>query len=348
MAQLSQRLRLDLADTLTGDVEFFSDFLQGARPAVDQTEAELNDLALPVRERLKRGAKLLAQHGERCGIGRGECGIILDKVSEMAVVLLTDRCIKRYRISGDLQHLAHTRNRHVQSIRHLLRGRFAPQLLQKGARHAERLVDCLHHMHRHSNGPAGIRNAPGDCLADPPGCVRTKFKTLCIVELVHRFHQSHVAFLNQIQERHPAADVFLGNADNQTEIRLDQTLLRLLVTLLHSLGKLDFFLGGKQRHIADFLQIHAHRILYRYGFRYIHILLILFRFFLFGCFLDFFLYRFFQIFVLRLFFFKKHLKTLRIQSLINGILLPSSQLFLTNQLNNGPIGNQSFFCFLFF
>ena len=37
-------------------------------------------------------------------------------------------------------------------------------------------------------------------------------------------------------------------------------MLRVHVALLHALGKLDFLVRRKQRHLADFLQIHAHGI----------------------------------------------------------------------------------------
>ena len=48
VAELAQRLRLDLTDTLSRDVELLSDFLQCARPSVDQPETQLDDLTLTV------------------------------------------------------------------------------------------------------------------------------------------------------------------------------------------------------------------------------------------------------------------------------------------------------------
>ena len=58
VAQLAQGLGLDLADTLTGDVELLADLLQGAGAAVHDAEAQLQHLL-----------QLLAQQGEAGGLG---------------------------------------------------------------------------------------------------------------------------------------------------------------------------------------------------------------------------------------------------------------------------------------
>jgi hypothetical protein len=46
MAHFAQRLGFDLADALAGDVELAAHFLQRARVAVAQAEAQFQDLAL--------------------------------------------------------------------------------------------------------------------------------------------------------------------------------------------------------------------------------------------------------------------------------------------------------------
>src|SRR6186713_973722 len=51
VAQLAQRLRLDLADPLAGDVELLADLLEGPGPAVLQPEAELEHAALSTGQR---------------------------------------------------------------------------------------------------------------------------------------------------------------------------------------------------------------------------------------------------------------------------------------------------------
>ena len=59
MTQLAQRLGLDLADTLTGDVELLADLLEGAGTAVLDAEAQAQDLFLTRRQRLEHLDELL-------------------------------------------------------------------------------------------------------------------------------------------------------------------------------------------------------------------------------------------------------------------------------------------------
>jgi RNA polymerase primary sigma factor len=57
VAQLAQRLRLDLADPLAGDVELLADFLERAGAAVLEAEPELKDASLAAGQRVEdRGA----------------------------------------------------------------------------------------------------------------------------------------------------------------------------------------------------------------------------------------------------------------------------------------------------
>ena len=69
-----------------------------------------------------------------------------------------------------------------------------------------------------------------------------------------------VPFLDQIEEEHPASDITLGNTDNEAKVRFCELIFRFLVAFLHALGELDFFVRLEQRHAADLLEIHAHRI----------------------------------------------------------------------------------------
>ena len=53
MAQLREGLALDLADALARDAELAADLLERARVAVEQAEAELDDLLLTLGERVE-------------------------------------------------------------------------------------------------------------------------------------------------------------------------------------------------------------------------------------------------------------------------------------------------------
>ena len=134
------------------------------------------------------------------------------------------------------------------------------QLLQELAGDADDLVDGLYHMHRDADGAGLVRDGPGDGLADPPGSIGGEFVTLGVIELFHRLDKAQIALLDQVQELHTPAHIALGDGYHQTEVGLGQALFGGLVALQHTLGQLDLLVRRQQVHLADLLQIHAHRI----------------------------------------------------------------------------------------
>ena len=99
MTQFSQRLRLDLADTLSCYIEFLADLFQRAGAAVIHTESETEHFLLSLCQRIQHLVKLLLQKCLGSRLSRYRNIVILDKVSQMAVLLLANRCLKRYRRS---------------------------------------------------------------------------------------------------------------------------------------------------------------------------------------------------------------------------------------------------------
>src|SRR5258705_1955919 len=61
---------LDLADALTGELEALADLLEGPRLAPVEAEAQAQDLALAVVERLEQPVDLLGQQGLSGGVER--------------------------------------------------------------------------------------------------------------------------------------------------------------------------------------------------------------------------------------------------------------------------------------
>ena len=98
MAKLSERLGFDLTDTLTRNVEFLADFLKGAGTAVIQTEPQAKDLLFSLCQRAQHFNELLFQKRKGCCICRDRNIVILNKISEMAVLLLADRCLEGDRL----------------------------------------------------------------------------------------------------------------------------------------------------------------------------------------------------------------------------------------------------------
>ena len=103
---------------------------------------------------------------------------------------------------------------------------FSPELLVQFALDAGELVDLLHEVDWEPDGAALISHSAGDRLTDPPGGVRRELEALGVVELLHRTDESEVAFLNQIEERHAAAGVALGQRHDESQVRFQEVATR--------------------------------------------------------------------------------------------------------------------------
>ena len=152
---------------------------------------------------------------------------------------------------------------------------------------AGELVDLLDEVDGQPDGAALVGHAAGDGLPDPPGRVRRELEALGVVELLHRPDQAEVALLDQVEQRHPASGVALGQRHDEPQVRLEQvsagrrpsrTIVarsRFLSAVrrfpvsstccgvqprLDPLGQLDLFLGGQQRGAADPVQVDANQI----------------------------------------------------------------------------------------
>src|SRR5204863_10021516 len=73
---------------------------------------------------------------------------------------------------------------------------------------------------------AVIRHGPSDALPDPPGRISRELEAAAVLEPIHRLHQTDVAFLYEIEQRQPPAEIALRDRDDETQIGLDQTMFR--------------------------------------------------------------------------------------------------------------------------
>ena len=225
MAQLPERLGLDLPDPLAGHVELLPDLFQGVIAAVPDPEAQAQDAFLAGGERLQHflGLPLQVEPDHRLD-GRHR-RLVLDEVAQVRILFLADGGLQGDRLLRDLQDLAHLVHRQVDLLGDLFRSRLAPVLLHQVARGPDQLVDRLDHVDRDADRARLVRDGARDGLPDPPGGVRAEFVAALVLELVHGTHQADVSFLDQVQELEAAVRVLLGNADDQTEVRLHHLLL---------------------------------------------------------------------------------------------------------------------------
>src|SRR5215471_4265474 len=286
MAQLRQRLGLDLPDPLPGDAELPAHLLQGPGVTVGQPEPQLDDLLLPAGQGVQDLLELILQHDERRGLHRHHGVGVLDEVAQVGV-FFADRRLQGHRLLRDALDLGHALDGQPHLGGDLVRRRFTPERLMKLALNARHLVDRLHHVHRDPDGPRLVGDGAGDGLPDPPRRVGGELVPLRVVELLHRPDQAEIPLLDQVKEAQAAADVPLGDGHHEPQVRLDEPLfsaqaigteqgqvgpfgpeereaaVQLLLgeqAGLDGLGQLDLFLGGEQRHPADFAQVDPDQV----------------------------------------------------------------------------------------
>src|SRR5262249_17790185 len=133
VAQLTQRLDLDLADTFACDAELLADFLERTAMAILQAEAQLQPTPLALGELVEHLLDLLTQHLVAGRIRGRQHLRILNKVTELAILLLTHRRLQRDRLERRLANRADLLDRQAQLSRQFLVGWVATQLLEHPA-----------------------------------------------------------------------------------------------------------------------------------------------------------------------------------------------------------------------
>src|SRR5437773_239320 len=107
MAHFAQRFGLDLADSLARDLELRAHFLQRARIAVTQAEAQFQHLALPLVQTRQHVAQFILEQTEARLLRWAFARLVLDEIADVRVFTVADRRLKRYRLLGHFQDRAH-------------------------------------------------------------------------------------------------------------------------------------------------------------------------------------------------------------------------------------------------
>src|SRR5260221_5132594 len=234
--QLSQRLGFDLPDSLARHRELLADLLQRVVLVHADAESHAKNALLARRQGRQHAGRGFAQVRLDGSVDRQDRVLVLDEIAEVRIRFIADRGFQRQRLPGDLEHLAHLLERHAELLGKLLGRRLAADLVEQLARRAHDPVDGIDHVHGDADGSCLIRNAAADRLPDPPGGVGGELVAAAILELVDRLHQADIAFLDQVEELQAAVDVFLGDRDDEAQVRLHHLLFglaRLALALLH-------------------------------------------------------------------------------------------------------------------
>ncbi len=200
------------------------------------------------------------EHGS--GVGGRRRVVVGNEVAQMAVFLLTDGRFQRNGFLRHTQNFADFVNGHLELGGDFFGGRVPSVFMEKLAVCLFDFVDGLHHMHGDSNGAGLVGDGSGDGLPDPPGGVSGELKTFCVVELVNRFDEPEVPLLNQIEELHSPADITLGDADNEAQVRLGEPLFGPHIVLRYPNREFDFLLGCQKGHPADFLEVNLDGVIH--------------------------------------------------------------------------------------
>ena len=257
VAHLLEDLGFDLTDALARDAELLADLLERVTDTVLEAEAHLDDLALAGRQKLEHRVDVLLPELTVGRFKRIDCLFVFDEVTELAVFLGTHRRLERNDVLGNLLNMGDLLDIHLHFDSEFFERRFAAELLDQTALRVGQLVDRLDHVDRDADRAGLVGDGAGDGLTDPPRGIRAEFETAFGIEFLHRAEEADVAFLNQVEERESAADVFFGDTDNETKVGFGKLLLGSRVALADAASELDFLATIDERDATDLGEIHA-------------------------------------------------------------------------------------------
>src|SRR5206468_10412199 len=102
-------------------------------------------------------------------------------------------------------------------IRDLERSRFSPEFLNQLFDLSKISIEPFDDVNRQTDQLPLIDNRPFDVLANPPRGIRTEAEPPLVVELLDRFDQPEIAFLDDIRKRESSMDIPLADADHESK-----------------------------------------------------------------------------------------------------------------------------------
>src|SRR5439155_16361275 len=109
----------------------------------------------------------------------------------------------------------------------LFDGRLPAELLEEAARDTDQAVDRLDHVDGDADRAGLIGDGSSDRLPDPPCGVGRELVALLVIELLDRADEPDVPLLDEVQERHAATDVLLGDRNDEPQVGGGQLLARI-------------------------------------------------------------------------------------------------------------------------
>ena len=147
--------------------------------------------------------------------------LVFQGLQQIGLALALIHAIDALWFASGLEHGLDLSGKQVQDVGDLARLRISPQVASQFAAGPGDSPATLVHMHRQADQPPFVDDCAIDGLRDPPVGVGRESRTAPMVVPIHRFDQTDVPFLDQIQERHSAVDEPLGHMNHQPQVGAD-------------------------------------------------------------------------------------------------------------------------------
>lgn len=171
VAHFPEGLGFDLSDTLTGDLEALTDFLEGSGVPIEEAEAEGEDLLFTWGEGGEDIAEAFFEEGIGGHFARALSGFVFDEVTEVGIIAIADGALEGDRLLGHFEDGADTLWGEVHFLCDFLWGGLTAEVLDEFFLNAHELIDGFDHMDGDTDGAGLIGDGAGDGLSDPPSCV---------------------------------------------------------------------------------------------------------------------------------------------------------------------------------
>ena len=214
-----------------------ADLFQCVAVTITQPIPQFDNLSLAVTQAFEHLGDPVAKHLLSSTNGWVLSPCVGKQVAKMAVFTVAHRTIEADWIATHGRYPPRFVYRRAGPGGDLFDRRLAPVFLEQLSRHVSDARHCLNHVHGDPDRATLIRHCASDGLSNPPRGIRAKLEASAVFKLIHRPHESGIAFLNEIQKREAAVAVLFSDGHNQPEIPFGEPAFCLLIV---GINLLDF------------------------------------------------------------------------------------------------------------
>jgi len=248
---------LDLTDSLAGDVELVTDFLESFFFCVIvESKAKSENFKFPLGQDFHATGDSISKISLRVllrGVDGTWIGQKVDKAS--IVTIRSESHIEGDSACGNFAQFRDAVGFDLQFVCQLGIGGFATEFGSEGGADPAKALDFIDEMNGKADSFALVRESPTDGLFDPPAGVGAEFDSPTGFEAVDRFHESKVALRYEVKDGQAAVVVSAGNLYDEAKVRLDHELAGLGFSAANPAGDLFFVLLIQEGSLPDSLEV---------------------------------------------------------------------------------------------